>query len=212
MKRRQFFWRLAGLTLGVLGPSQLGEPGGRSWPAVSTAEAAEASSRWIGSPHYAKGRSGHRPLAIVNHVAEGSLANVDAWFNNPKSRVSSHFCVGKQGEIHQYVSTPDMAWANGPVARPDLSIPWLAEAVERGINPNHLTIAIEREGFSAEVPSERQYQSLLALHRYCLSTYGIPATRERIIGHYQIDSISRAGCPGNFPWARLLADLARSSA
>lgn len=167
---------------------------------------------WIGTPHFEQGRAGRRPLAIVNHVAEGSLAGVDSWFQNPASQVSAHFCVGFDGAIHQYVTTSNTAWANGRVNRPNLAIPWLAEAVNTGTNPNTLTISIEREGFSREPLSEAMYQSILALHRYLCAYWNIPIDREHIIGHNAIDSIDRANCPGPyFPRDRLLTDLNASA-
>jgi hypothetical protein len=37
---------------------------------------------------------------------------------------------------------------------------------------------------------------------------GIPVTRDNIIGHYRIDSVNKAKCPGTgFPWNRLFKDL-----
>lgn len=163
---------------------------------------------WKGSPNFEQGRGGHAPIAIVNHVAEGSLAGVDSWFGQTASQVSAHFCVGKGGEIHQYVRSSDTAWANGRLNRPNTAIPWIADAVNRGINPNRLTISIEREGFTGEPLTEPMYQSILALHRYLCGYWGIPADAHHIVGHRDLDSVTRANCPGpHFPWARLLDDL-----
>lgn len=55
---------------------------------------------------------------------------------------------------------------------------------------------------------EAQYQATLALHRWLVEILGIPVTRDNIIGHYRIDSVNKAGCPGSgFPWDRLFKDL-----
>lgn len=163
---------------------------------------------WKGSPNFTQGRQGRKPVAIVNHIMEGSLAACDSWFANRESQVSAHFGIGKGGQLHQYVKSGDTAWANGVVARPDTSIPWLADAIRRGINPNTLTVSIEHEGRSGDALTEAQYQKSLALHRYLIAFYGIPVNEQSIIGHNRIDGVNRARCPGaGFPWARLLADL-----
>ncbi|EHQ89276.1 N-acetylmuramoyl-L-alanine amidase [Desulfosporosinus youngiae] len=157
--------------------------------------------KWMGSPNFSSPR-GYKIIAIVNHIMEGTLAGTDAWFANPASKVSSHFGVGKNGEIHQYVDLKNHAWANGAVNKPDwpLLIP--------GANPNYYTISIEHEGQSGDVMPEVQYQATLALHRWLIETMGIPVTRDTIIGHYRIDSVNKSRCPGNgFPLDRLLKDL-----
>jgi N-acetyl-anhydromuramyl-L-alanine amidase AmpD len=166
--------------------------------------------KWFAaSPNnYNVGRNGHKPIAIVHHVAEGSLASVKNWFQNPASAASTHYIVGKRGEVWQFVEDTNFAYANGIWEKPDLSIPWLADAFNRDINPNNLTLSIEREGYYKEPVTEEQYQSLLWLTRHLCDKWQIPKTRQFIIGHSQISRTSRANCPGpNHPWARLMAEL-----
>lgn len=165
------------------------------------------------------GRDGQTPLAIVDHCmgkgADGTRATLEScagWFANPKSEVSAHFGVGKDGRVWQFVDIRDTAWANGILEEPDLSLPWLAECVSRKINPNRRTISIEHEGDSNDTMPEAQYRATLALHRYLLAEAGIRADRQHIVGHYQVTARQRANCPGpGFPWARLLGDLAAAS-
>lgn len=160
---------------------------------------------WIGSPNYAPGRDGHRPVAIVYHIMDGTLAGTDAWFRDRESRVSAHYGIGKDGSVHQYVREEDTAWANGVVNRP--SWPLLDEFP--GVDPNRYTLSIEHEGHPGEPFTEAMYQASLALTRYLVSRWAIPVDRDHLIGHYRIDSVNRADCPGPaFPWDRLFADLA----
>jgi len=157
--------------------------------------------KWLGSPNFSSPR-GYKTMAIVDHIMEGTLAGTDSWFANPASKVSSHFGVGKNGEIHQYVDLKNHAWANGSLNKPTwpLLIP--------GVNPNYYTVSIEHEGKSGEVMPEAQYQATLALHRWLIATLGIPVTRDNIIGHHRIDSVNKSRCPGTgFPWDRLFKDL-----
>lgn len=156
---------------------------------------------WKGSPNFGSPKD-YKTLAIVDHIMSGTLAGTDSWFANPVSKVSSHFGVGKNGAIHQYVDLKNTAWANGKVNKPNwpLLIP--------GVNPNYYTVSIEHEGESGEQMPEAQYQATLALHRWLIETLGIPVTRDNIIGHYRIDSVNKSRCPGTgFPWNRLFKDL-----
>lgn len=172
---------------------------------------------WIGSPNfgYPDGTHGqNEPEAIVYHIAQGSLAGIDAWFNNPRSFASTHFAVGLRGEIHQYVRVEDAAWGNGFMNNPDLSIPWLRFCWENGINPNLKTISIEHEGFTGDPWPEATYQSSLALTVWLADAYNLRhflvALDHRFIGHYRIDSVSRANCPGTgWPRERLFRDFRR---
>ncbi len=156
---------------------------------------------WVGSPNYSSPK-GYKTIAIVNHIMSGTLKGTDSWFANPASQVSSHFGVGKKGDIHQYVNLENHAWANGAVNKPNW--PLLMD----GVNPNYYTVSIEHEGESGDVMPEEQYQATLALHRWLIEELGIPVTRDNIIGHYRIDSVNRVNCPGlGLPWDRLFSDL-----
>jgi N-acetyl-anhydromuramyl-L-alanine amidase AmpD len=165
--------------------------------------------KWIGSPYFGypdgtKGRNGRQPIAVVLHIAEGSLLGCDAWFNSPNNAGSStQYCIGKRGEIHQYVEETDAAWGNGQVRKPSwrLLIP--------DVNPNLYTISIEHEGFTGQPWTEEMYQADVWLIKQICQRWRIPIDRDHIIGHYQIDSVTRARCPGTgLPWDRLLGDLA----
>ena len=164
---------------------------------------------WIGSPNFGYPRDSHgqnHPIAIVDHVMQGYLVGCDSWFRNPDSWSSAHFGIGKAGAIHQYVDTDDAAWANGAVNKPS---PAGAALAALG-NPNVLTVSIEHEGFSGEEWTEAMYQADLRLKRWLVETHGKMGESHVLIllGHYDIDSVTRAGCPGpTWPKDRLLAEL-----
>lgn len=162
---------------------------------------------WRPVTNFWPGRAGERVAAICLHVAEGNRAGVYQWFNTPASDASAHYLVNKDGSVWQFVATDDTAWANGVARAPDLSIGWLAACLERGQNPNRLTVAVETERFWREPLTEPQYGALAALLRELLARYDLPAGRETIVPHAAIDSVTRARCPGNVDWARLFQDL-----
>jgi N-acetylmuramoyl-L-alanine amidase len=169
---------------------------------------------WKGSPHfYPEVRSEacppEQPPLIVLHTMDGSLEGTLAHFQNPTTEVSSHYGVGRIGEIHQYVRETDGAWTNGRVVQPSST-----QVIERGGNPNQYTITIEFEGKDrGGALDPAQYQAGLWLIQQIANRWNVPLNREYIIGHYEIDSVNKINCPGPFfPWAKLMLDLTTEKA
>ncbi len=160
--------------------------------------------QFVGSPNYHRGRDGHKPIAIVNHITAGRFPGCLTWMQNPQSEASANYLVTKAGNIFQLVRDEDTAWANGKVQKPSWAL------LQDGTNPNKYTLSIEHEGLAGDALTEAQYQASLWLHNYLIKKHDIPADNDHIIGHYRIDSVERANCPGpGFPWGRLFADLKR---
>ena len=91
----------------------------------------------IPSPNFSEGRRGCDPELIVIHIMEGTLAGTDHWFRNPESKVSAHYGIGANGEIHRYVRESDTAWHAGRVYDPQWSLIRRA-AAGKFVNPNYL--------------------------------------------------------------------------
>ena len=156
---------------------------------------------WSESPNKTTGRSGKKPIAIVNHITAGSYPGCLFWMQNSKAQASAHYLVTKTGAIHQLVRDTDTAWHAGEVRKPSWSL-------YNGTNPNRYTIGIEHEGKAGDTLTEAQYQATLWLHRQLVQKWGIPVDQDHIIGHYRIDSVNRPNCPGpGFPWGRVFMDL-----
>ena len=161
--------------------------------------------KWIPSPNwgYPRGTKGYiKRVAIVDHVMDGFMVGTRSKFLNAASLASAHIGVSRKGEFEQYVDFDNAAWAHGKVNNPSwpLLIP--------NLNPNKYTISIEHEGYSGQPLTEEQYQATLWLHKVLCAAYDIVPGPDTIIGHYRIDSVNRANCPGPaFPFGRLLEDL-----
>ncbi len=140
--------------------------------------------------NYTPGRFGYRPEAIVVHIAQGTLVGAYSWFNNKTSQASSHYMIGKNGEIWQFVNDNDTAWHAGGINNPSWAL------LKGNVNPNFYTIGIEHEGFTGEGWSEAMYKSSGELIGNLCKRFNIPIDRVHIIGHYQINSVSRKNCPG----------------
>ncbi len=67
---------------------------------------------WNPSPHYSSRPAGQTIDAIVIHTTEGSFTSggVVSWFQNPNSKVSSHYILDHDGAIIQMVADDKKAW------------------------------------------------------------------------------------------------------
>jgi N-acetylmuramoyl-L-alanine amidase len=153
------------------------------------------ATQWIGSCNYTPGRSGYRPEAFVIHIMDDeSIANVDAWFNTPKSArntmpVSAHYGVGRDGSVHQYVHEMDTAWHAGRVNAPSWPL------IRSGVNPNRYTIGIEHQGKPADPWTDAMYEATAGLMAAAAQRWSIPLDRDHVVGHCEIYSL-KPYCPG----------------
>ena len=147
------------------------------------------NTKWIGSVNKTKGRNGYQPQAIVIHVMEGTLTGTDAWFNNPKAKVSAHYGIGSTGSVHQYVAEMDTAWHAGRKSKP------LWKAILPRLNPNLYTVGIEHEGTENSVWNETMINTSAQLIADISRRWGISLDRDHVVGHREIYSLKK--CPGS---------------
>ena len=140
------------------------------------------------SPNFWAGRKGYRPEGVVIHIMDGTLVGTDSWFANPASLVSSHYGIGRTGEVHQYVKEEDTAWHAGRVDAP------VWKLIKPNINPNLYTVGIEHEGKPDDVWTDAMKQSSAALIREICQRWQIPIDRNHIVGHFEIFS-KKPNCP-----------------
>lgn len=141
------------------------------------------------SPNFYVGRKGYKPKLVVIHIMDGSLLGTDEWFSNINSRVSSHYGVGLDGEIHQYVLEENTAFTEGNVRNPT------AKLLIKNVNPNYYCLSIENEGHDLSLAPEMQLNVLAALIKELCDKHNIPIDRDHIIGHFEIDSVVKVNCP-----------------
>ena len=130
---------------------------------------------------------------------------------NRDSQVSSHFVLGKGGEITQLVPLDKAAWTQGVVKNP--THPYVK--AHSGVNPNQYCISIECEGVWSETKGAltgKQLEAAAELTRYIVAEVkriykvDIPIDREHMIGHCEINPVARPHCPGeDFPYDALIA-------
>jgi hypothetical protein len=153
-------------------------------------------------------RQGYSPTHVVIHGTAGGSYVTDVASYEATHQVSTHFIIGIDGVICQEVDVSVAAWGNAPLMSPTLTFD------NANVNPNYWTISIE---FCKPDPTNQisitsaQLTSGIALTKLICETYGIPKKRGDghggIIGHCDINTVERAGCPGTFPWDALIAGI-----
>lgn len=107
-------------------------------------------------------------------------------------RVSSHFVIGRDGGLTQYVSGDRRAWHAGASS-------WLGRD-----DCNDWSLGVELEGLEGRPYTERQYAALVRLVRRLARRWPL----RHLAGHEHI-APGRKGDPGaGFEWPRLAARLA----
>lgn len=163
------------------------------------------------------GRRGQRVGAIVLHISDVEGSPV-GWFHDARSEVSSNYVVERDGTIVRVVAEADAAWANGWAQAlglerylPNLSNPVIAGWWWAGVNPNLATISIEMQGRPGQAFPYSQWRSLVWLVADVARRHGLPLDREHVIGHYEIDSVTRSRCPSLTAgqWRGLLQEAGR---
>lgn len=120
------------------------------------------------------------------------------YFANPKSGVSAHYVIGKDGLIVQCVPDGLKAWHAG------LST---YQGRER-LNECSIGIELVNAETGRDPFTEAQYRALSELAAYLVSTYHIPT--DRIVGHKDITAnrrIPKTDPAPNFDWARFMTDV-----
>jgi N-acetyl-anhydromuramyl-L-alanine amidase AmpD len=163
--------------------------------------------------NYWPGRAGHQVEAVCLHVTDGeTAAGALSWFADPASEVSAHYVVDRDGVIYRALPEEDTAWANGRLNRPNLANPLIAGWARDGLNPNRVTISVEVVGRPDKPWPAAQRRSGAWLIGDLCRRYGLPIDRTRVIAHADLDSVTRARCPGLTvgQWASLLAEASAS--
>jgi N-acetylmuramoyl-L-alanine amidase len=153
----------------------------------------------IGSPNGWVGRKDaygneYKIEAIMLHVMDGFLYGCDAWFNNRESGVSAHYGVGGESfeEVHRYINEWDTAWHTGGNANGTWNFLGLPKD-----RPNFYTIGIEMQGgYLGQAIHEKTLNKTVELVSDICLRHSLPVTRERIIGHSDVNQVSRQNCPG----------------
>ncbi len=159
---------------------------------------------WISSPHNSSRPAGQVIDSIVIHTTEGSFSSsgVVAWFQNPSSKVSSHYILDNEGEIIQMVADDRKAWHATYYNSRSIGIDFCGKASD----PDTFT--------------EENMDSMIELVAWLCYLYGIPAVHPSgdaydypndnldepgIVAHGQVQPWNRSDPGPHFDWDGFIA-------
>ena len=132
-----------------------------------------------------------KKIGIVYHItADDNKGQCLRWFQNPKARVSAHYIVEPDGDIHYCVDVKHKAYHAGIVKSPTAKI--IKDRM--WANPNSYMIGIEVVSKGKDLTQE-QYNSIYELTEKLTEENDIPLNRHHLIGHNEINIRDKYFCP-----------------
>ena len=128
-------------------------------------------------------------FVIIHHTAQNSCGQTLQTFTNPKTSVSAHYVICRDGTIHHMLNYYMRAWHGGAAKWGSIT----------DINSSSLGIELDNNG--AEPFTEPQLNSLLRLLESLKKAYNIPAAN--FIGHADVAPTRKVDPSVYFPWKSL---------
>lgn len=165
-----------------------------------------------------KGRNGHIPNLIVCHINHTYASAIERFYNE-ESQVSSHYVIRRDGHVKQVVGLDDSAWANGTSSDPmkDNYKGFATSEIVRNAddNANYFSFSIEHESFDGSL-TKQQLDTTIGVMQEIIAylknkyNYDFLIDRQHIIGHSDVNPITRGKCPGEkFPFDEIIDELKR---
>ena len=145
-----------------------------------------APSTWVGTTNFNLRKPN---FVIIHHTAQNSCDQTLQTFTLPRTQVSAHYVICKDGTIHHMLNDYLRAWHGGVAKWGSLT----------DINSSSIGIELDNNGF--ESFSELQLKSLMILLETLKVTYKIPVNN--FIGHADIAPTRKNDPNINFPWQTL---------
>jgi N-acetylmuramoyl-L-alanine amidase len=144
------------------------------------------SAGWVGTTNFGLRKP---DFVIIHHTAQNSCDQTLQTFTMPRTQVSAHYVICKDGTIHHMLNDYLRAWHAGKSS-------W---GNDKDINSSSIGIELDNNGFDSF--PQAQINSLLTLLDTLKKSYNIPAAN--FIGHADI-APSRKDDPNvTFPWQLL---------
>jgi len=126
---------------------------------------------------------------VIHHTAQDSVGQTLYTFTLPRTQVSAHYVISRDGEIYHMLNDYYRAWHGGIGM-------W---GNNTDLNSSSIGIELDNNGF--EEFSEAQIKNLLEVLKQLKEKYNIPP--KNFIGHSDIAPSRKVDPNVNFPWKRL---------
>lgn len=141
---------------------------------------------WVASTNFNLRKPNY---VVIHHTAQNSTEQTLKIFTNPKTQVSSHYVIGRDGKVYHMLNDYLRAWHGG-------SAQW---GTTTDLNSTSIGIELDNNGF--EPFQETQIESLIKVLALLKKNYGIPAAN--FIGHSDIAPSRKVDPNPTFPWEQL---------
>ena len=141
---------------------------------------------WVGTTNFNLRKPNY---VVIHHTAQDSTAQTLKTFTLPRTEVSAHYVIGRDGRVYHMLNDYLRAW-HGGVAR------W-----GNTTDLNSCSIGIELDNNGTEPFAEPQITSLLRILAGLKKAYAIPTAN--FIGHADIAPSRKNDPSARFPWKRL---------
>lgn len=128
-------------------------------------------------------------FVIIHHTAQKSTEQTLRTFTTPKSQVSAHYVIGRDGKVYHMLSDYLRAWHAGVGKWGNAS----------DINSSSIGIELDNNGF--EPFADAQVNSLMQVLALLKKTHNIPTAN--FIGHSDIAPGRKVDPNPTFPWKKL---------
>ncbi|MEO5909044.1 MAG: N-acetylmuramoyl-L-alanine amidase [Ginsengibacter sp.] len=143
-------------------------------------------STWVGTTNFGLRTPN---FVIIHHTAQNSCPETLRTFTLPRTQVSAHYVICKDGTVHHMLNDYLRAWQAGRAS-------W---GNDKDINSSSIGIELDNNGFEP-FPSA-QIKSLLTVLDTLKSKFHIPTTN--FVGHADIAPSRKRDPNVNFPWQLL---------
>lgn len=157
----------------------------REYPVKDSAGLPFASA-WVGTTNFSIRRPNY---VIIHHTAQNSCEQTLKTFTLPRTQVSSHYVICKDGTIHHML--------NDLLRGHHAGVSKWGNASD--LNSSSIGIEIDNNGF--ETFTDAQISSLLQVLERIKKSYNIPVAN--FIGHADIAPGRKVDPNRNFPWQKL---------
>ena len=141
---------------------------------------------WVGTTNFNLRKPNY---VVIHHTAQDSTGQTLRTFTLPRTQVSAHYVIGRDGRVYHLLNDYLRAWHGGAAKWGGLT------------DINSSSIGIELDNNGTEPFAEAQIGSLLKVLAGLRQAYGIPAAN--FIGHADIAPSRKNDPSARFPWQRL---------
>lgn len=160
------------------------------------------NAKWMPADpsNYRKGRKANVSLVVI-HITSGrehALPVAQMW-QGANHKSSAHFVIDQDGSVIQAIDTEDTAWHASNANSYAIGIEHCAR------EPGEFTRTTGKPDPGLPV-SDAIYASSAKLTAWLLKQYGLPADRDHVKGHCEVDTVTtHTGCPNSiWDWDRYM--------